>query len=698
MLCVLALCIQTPCYAQAKPDGNQRAETITHEELTRPSLRVDAELVRKPEGFKVRQAGASRWSISGNAAAPAVFTLAPPEGHWDFTDYSLFRIDMKNDGPGTVWIQARLENQGAADWAKSSQSHAYILPGERGTVTVAYPRTWDADDSPDAYQPASSKPNGWRSHWKSFDASSVKQCRLVIRSNKPEIRLSELTPSLAWPFGKDANQPLLALPHLDRFGQAIPFDWETKVQTQADLIRHREREAKQIDAGPTRFNRFGGDTTGPQLEATGYFYTRKINGKWWLVDPLGRRFWSHGACTVGNRAIVPLSPERRKLLSYVPEPGTPEHEAGVVPYKPYGEWGRAVDYLRLNTMRKYGEDWASKSREMTHQRLRAWGLNTLGAWSDTELQDDHRTPFTEILHIWPGMHAFDHTPDPYDSSFEQRVHDAVASLANKRRDDPWMIGLFIDNEIVWHNDLVERVFNAGPAQPAYAPFMKQLQDKYGTIDALNRAWATQAESWDKLVPGKTASWRKDRNTLFAMLTDRYYRICKESVDKHLPNHLYLGSRVHTCPGIVAKQIAKHVDVFSVNHYAPLAGTAQLPKDADLPVMVTEFHFGTMDRGVTGMSLSPVHDQTQRVRSYAAYVTAGLIHPNIVGAHWFAYSDQSAVGRPNENYQIGLIDVTDTPYTGVTKATRAIGDRMYTLRQQQDTHLLDEVEKIIQSVE
>ena len=132
--------------------------------------------------------------------------------------------------------------------------------------------------------------------------------------------------------------------------------------------------------------------------------------------------------------------------------------------------------------------------------------------------------------------------------------------------------------------------------------------------------------------------------------------------------------------------------------APLAGTAQLPKGADLPVMITEYHFGTVGRGVTGMSLSPVHDEKQQARSYAAYVTAGLQHPNIVGTHWFAYSDHNTVGRPNENYRIGLIDVADTPYFALTSITRTLGERMYGIRLNNDTPLLKQVQWLIKSAD
>ena len=42
--------------------------------------------------------------------------------------------------------------------------------------------------------------------------------------------------------------------------------------------------------------------------------------------------------------------------------------------------------------------------------------------------------------------------------------------------------------------------------------------------------------------------------------------------------------------------------------------------------------------------------------------ARLGNPLIVGTHWFQYGDQATTGRGDgENYQIGFVDVCDTPY-------------------------------------
>ena len=686
--------------ALAETAGQNTASTTTRQDLYKPAKRLDLAIKKVHPSLRPGGSSEAGWDIQGNIEQSATVVFRPPNAKWDFSAYSLFSLSFRNGGPGTVFITARLDNPGAVDWANSSRSQAYILPGETGTLTIAYPRSWDKDDSPEAFEPASSKPNGWRSHWKSFDPSHVTSCKLVIRSSQPQIKLEAITAHLAWPYGKKANASLLALPHIDRFGQSIPMNWPNKVTSENDLKQQAIAEAATLtnEADRNHTNKFGGFLQGPQRKATGYFRTEKYRGKWWLIDPTGRLFWSNGVCTVGNRSIAPLSRERRPLFAELPEPGTEEHEAAIVPYPPYGKWGRAVDFLRLNTLRKYGKHWQATSKDITHRRLHAWGFNTLGAWSDEELLVDDRTPYTEILHIWAGEHALQRTADPYEAGFKNRLDEAAASLAKRRGSDPWMIGVFIDNEIVWHTDYPQRVLLKGPKQPAYTAFVQHLQKSYPTINALNKAWQTNAKTWNTLQPGKGDQWQADRVELFGLVADRYYRLCKQALAKHLPNHLYLGSRVHTCPPIVAEKIAKYVDVFSINHYATLAGTAQLPKDADLPVLITEFHFGTLDRGVVGMSLSPVHDQTQRARSFGAYVTAGLIHPNIVGTHWFAYSDQSTVGRPNENYEIGLIDITDQPYPEMTAMSQAIARQMYELRTDPDLDTMQAIHRVLSDAE
>jgi hypothetical protein len=98
----------------------------------------------------------------------------------------------------------------------------------------------------------------------------------------------------------------------------------------------------------------------------------------------------------------------------------------------------------------------------------------------------------------------------------------------------------------------------------------------------------------------------------------------------------------------------------------------------VPLIIGEFHFGALDRGLFHPGLVPVADQRARAESYKAYVAGALRHPQFVGCHWFQYQDEPTTGRvyDEENYQIGFVDVADTPYAETIQACRDVGYHLY----------------------
>ena len=100
----------------------------------------------------------------------------------------------------------------------------------------------------------------------------------------------------------------------------------------------------------------------------------------------------------------------------------------------------------------------------------------------------------------------------------------------------------------------------------------------------------------------------------------------------------------------------------------------------MPVIIGEFHFGALDRGMFHTGLRRTESQQDRADKYASYVRGALRHRQIVGTHWFQYKDQATTGRGDgENYQIGFIDVCDTPYPELVAAARDVGYAMYEYR-------------------
>jgi hypothetical protein len=79
-------------------------------------------------------------------------------------------------------------------------------------------------------------------------------------------------------------------------------------------------------------------------------------------------------------------------------------------------------------------------------------------------------------------------------------------------------------------------------------------------------------------------------------------------------------------------------------------------------------------------LVPTADQNDRAAHYRSYVQGALRNPLIIGTHWFQFRDQATTGRGDgENYQIGLIDVCDSPYPETIAAVRDVGYSLYEYR-------------------
>jgi hypothetical protein len=148
-----------------------------------------------------------------------------------------------------------------------------------------------------------------------------------------------------------------------------------------------------------------------------------------------------------------------------------------------------------------------------------------------------------------------------------------------------------------------------------------------------------------------------------------FRIFLQTVNKslktHDPNHLNLGIRFGHNPWKEILAICKDVfDVFSFNCYdlAPKQEFMdQILEGTGLPMIIGEYHFGTVDRGMA-QSLWQVNSKKERGVAYSYYTEQAYSHPGLIGTAYFQWSEQDLKGRfDGENYNCGLLDVTDRPY-------------------------------------
>ena len=446
-------------------------------------------------------------------------------------------------------------------------------------------------------------------------------------------------------------------PFCDRYGQYCHEDWPGKIHSDADLAAARAAEAKALaehGASPiAEGDRFGGWAKGPQLAATGFFRTEKVAGKWWLVDPDGHLFFSHGIAGVRSGDATAVA-GRERFFAWLPDAAAKD-----------------VSFQSVNLVRKYGAD-ADGAIEagLTRRRLKAWGINTIGNWSDRRIVRGAEIPYvdnfaTRARPIKGLDLAGKRMPDVFAPEFERNLAKAADAAAERSGRDPWCIGWFVDNELSWGTagtSLAKAILAAPEDQPARQAFVAKLSD-----EGLSVARA--------LASPETLC------ALTAFYAERYFSLVRAAIKRRAPHRLYLGCRFCSSRenAIVLTVAARHCDVVSGNIYRhdPRAW-AELPEGAeDKPYLIGEFHFGALDRGGLSAAVVPARDQRDVAACYRDYLAAARASARIVGAHWFLYRDQPLTGRKDgECYQCGFVDVADSPYPEKVEAARAVARTLY----------------------
>ncbi|HDP33589.1 MAG TPA: beta-agarase, partial [Candidatus Hydrogenedentes bacterium] len=489
---------------------------------------------------------------------------------------------------------------------------------------------------------------------------------------------------------------LVSHPFIDAYGQYIHEDWPGKVHEDAALAQSAAREKEQLQNAPRLpgMDAVCGWADGPQLDGTGWFRVEQVNGRWWFVTPEGRLFLSIGVNCVhyGDSTFIEGRDDWFE--------GLPDADGSFANFwgrvsgvhsmaEAVGGQGRVFNHYGSNLKRKLGEGYVAAAREMAYDRLRAWGFTTVGNWSDGDVLRQSPMPFT-VTGYSGNARALEGSTgywgkmkDVFDPDFAVNTDASLASLAADYRDNPLVVGFFVDNEMSW-SGIAAAALQSPPDQPARKVFIAMLQEQYPDIAAVNAAWATDAADWDALrMPAPpNRQCREDCAAFEYRFGRHYFDVVAGALRRHAPNHLYLGCRFTPiyAPEPVVRACAEVADVVSYNMYS-----RDIPADryADFgkPVIFGEFHFGATDRGMFHTGLQAAADQDERAALYAAYIESLALHPTVIGAHWFKYGDQPTTGRTldGENYNIGLVTIADEPYPELIAAAQDIHQRMYPLR-------------------
>jgi hypothetical protein len=379
------------------------------------------------------------------------------------------------------------------------------------------------------------------------------------------------------------------------------------------------------------------------------FSIQQQDGRDWLINPGGSRFFSFGVCCVD-----PVT-AREKFSPDAPA---------------YAYWHHYRD----------SNHWA----QATLGRLQSWGFTTIGGWSDYETLKrcrDVSVAFTPVLHV--GSTAGAPWSDMWDPKVIERMHQVARQKILPLRDDPRLLGYYSDNEIGWWNAILfDMTLEQGPASGQRQRLIRLLRDTYhnGWSELLKDFEAEGIGSFDELDqrgmlylrPG--SSGMRLMRSFLGMLAERYYSLVREVIRKYDSRALILGDRYQSFyyPEVV-RACAAHVDVASANLNAawddgtfPRFYLDTIHALTGKPILVSEFYMAAQqnrsgnknDQG----TFPRVSTQAQRVVGFANTLKALLGTPYVVGADWFQYYDEPTHGRyDGENYNFGLVDIHDRPY-------------------------------------
>lgn len=498
---------------------------------------------------------------------------------------------------------------------------------------------------------------------------------------------------------EEPEYPLPEDKRVDEFGQYTRKDWPNKTYSKEQLVAFLRAEAARPEpALPTDWSRFGGWKC-KHFEPTGFFRAEHDGARWWLVDPEGYAFYS-----VGLDCVLPGEPAWvhgiEKLFSWLPDPSAEYGEFVTKAKDTRGYWrfrghmpedAQFVNFGGINLKRAFGADWWEQWARMTRRRVIDWGFNTVGNWSERRF-----TQWACLPYVWPldgfpttNVAIYRDFPDVFSEEYSANAARYAAQL-EPFVGDPYLIGYFLNNEPAWafirDLNIAEEVLAQEVSTASKEALIAFLAERYGgDIQALSRAWGLHLAAFTDLTRPLAKASRlspeseADLTAFSKLMIDRYARVPSEACRRVDPHHMNLGLRWASVHNPILVTGYEHFDVFSINCYrmSPEEEINKVGKLTGKPVLVGEFHFGALDRGLVSTGLRGVSSQSERAVSWRYYVENGAANPFSVGLHYFILNDQACLGRlDGENYNIGIVDVCHRPYEEFVRGIRATNRAVY----------------------
>ena len=395
-------------------------------------------------------------------------------------------------------------------------------------------------------------------------------------------------------------------------------------------------------------------------ESAGYFYTKKIGDRWWVIDPLGYPCYVRALYGV-TMQYTAGSPNQRS--SATRKFGSPE------------KWGLATarhlkDDLGFN-LTAAGDGYATYYVE--DGLFSQVAIGGFASKYGTELGINENlggsTVFTE-----------NNTMPVFDPEFVTFSDNSAKKSVSGHVGDSSIIGFTTDNEL---------------------PMQKTMLVDYLTLDAtkeVNHHSYAAAWTWLVNMTGKELPTQDDvtdeLSELFrGFVWDRYYNVVCGAVRKYDSEHMILGTRfLHGVKDAewVLRFANLYLDCITINWYGAWQPEAEdlrrMSAYGDLPIMITEFYAKAEecegDLGNNDGAGFFVKTQNDRGYFYQNFTLRLLECKNVVGWHWFQYIDNDPAGNSTDissrDSNKGIVSNTHTEYTDLTEKMAEINKNAYNL--------------------
>ncbi|MBY5958484.1 hypothetical protein KUV50_10095 [Membranicola marinus] len=598
------------------------------------------------------------------------------QGDWNAGQYLVFEVFANNKYSGQVNIEFYINAEQSdsennpnqkAKTIKGIYTHMGILPKLK--TKMIFPLSYL--DGQNVFMPRFPRQLKGTVWGRRLDPADIVKVVLrfgpihkVYPSPEYEVASISITENLPPPY------PPIEESIIDEFGQWKLKKWKDKIRNERQLKRKNRKVEKLAQSAtyPDNWSQYGGWKE-KQFEPSGYFRTEHDGHRWWLVDPEGYAFLSTGVDVMQYGSAGPVN-DIEDLFEQLPEDT------------------KNVDFYVQNLTKVYGEEARRKWETTTRGLMKKYRFNTVGNWSDITFIKNNNLPYVLPLYGFPTtkIRVFRDFPDVFSNEYHKNsVH--FAKQLHDYKDDPYLIGYFLQNEPQWASgdlNIAFEMFGTTQQSETKNKFVEWIREKYGgDIKDFNNSWNLDLHAFQELLqksfksyPSKTAD--KDFYAFSEIMVSRYVDIPCDEIDKVDQNHLNLGMRYAWLSSDLLYKAGERFDAFSINGYGmDPPETAKIAEKSGKPVLIGEFHHGAVDRALPATGIVGVANQKDRGRAYRHYLEQGFSRPEVIGMHYFQWIDLPFYGRfDGENYNIGVVNMNNIPYPELTKAMTVSNERIY----------------------